>query len=47
MDSNQNKKGMVLPFDPLSITFEDIKYSVDMPQVNLNFKSLMNVHAKE
>ncbi|PIA65378.1 hypothetical protein AQUCO_00100686v1 [Aquilegia coerulea] len=31
--SNQNKKrGMVLPFQPLSITFDDITYSVDMPQ---------------
>lgn len=27
------KRGMVLPFQPLSITFEDIHYSVDMPQV--------------
>lgn len=31
---NQNKrKGMVLPFEPHSITFNDIKYSVHMPQV--------------
>ncbi|EMS60397.1 Pleiotropic drug resistance protein 4 [Triticum urartu] len=29
---NSGKKGMVLPFVPLSITFDDIKYSVDMPQ---------------
>ena len=28
------KKGMVLPFQPLSITFDDIRYSVDMPQVS-------------
>ncbi|KAJ3670856.1 hypothetical protein LUZ60_008282 [Juncus effusus] len=26
-----DKKGMVLPFTPLSLTFDDIKYSVDMP----------------
>ncbi|KVH90323.1 AAA+ ATPase domain-containing protein [Cynara cardunculus var. scolymus] len=26
------KRGMVLPFVPLSITFDDIKYAVDMPQ---------------
>ncbi|XWS19044.1 hypothetical protein CRYUN_Cryun32bG0097200 [Craigia yunnanensis] len=26
------KKGMVLPFEPHSITFDDISYSVDMPQ---------------
>ncbi|XP_065638408.1 pleiotropic drug resistance protein 1 isoform X4 [Quercus suber] len=30
---NQNKKqGMVLPFEPLSITFDDISYAVDMHQ---------------
>nr|XP_010914973.1 ABC transporter G family member 36 isoform X1 [Elaeis guineensis] len=29
---NQKKKGMVLPFTPLCITFDDIRYSVDMPQ---------------
>ncbi|KAJ4821384.1 ABC transporter G family member 36 [Rhynchospora pubera] len=26
-----DKKGMVLPFTPLSLTFDDIMYSVDMP----------------
>ncbi|KAG8375491.1 hypothetical protein BUALT_Bualt10G0105400 [Buddleja alternifolia] len=30
-DPNRNR-GMVLPFQPLSITFEDIHYSVAMPQ---------------
>ncbi|KAK1358247.1 hypothetical protein POM88_051503 [Heracleum sosnowskyi] len=30
--SQSRKKGMVLPFTPYSITFDDIKYSVDMPQ---------------
>ncbi|KAM0017400.1 putative ABC-type xenobiotic transporter [Helianthus debilis subsp. tardiflorus] len=31
--SNQSKKkGMILPFQPLSLTFNDVKYSVDMPQ---------------
>ncbi|KAL8217420.1 hypothetical protein R6Q57_020793 [Mikania cordata] len=30
--SQNNKKGMILPFEPHSITFDDIKYSVDMPQ---------------
>ncbi|XP_009596530.1 pleiotropic drug resistance protein 1-like [Nicotiana tabacum] len=29
---NNNKKGMVLPFEPHSITFDDVVYSVDMPQ---------------
>ncbi|XP_068634199.1 pleiotropic drug resistance protein TUR2-like [Aristolochia californica] len=32
IDANKSKKGMVLPFSPLSITFEDVIYSVDMPQ---------------
>lgn len=33
-DRNQNKKrGMVLPFEPHCITFDNIKYSVVMPQV--------------
>ncbi|XP_063937326.1 pleiotropic drug resistance protein 1-like isoform X1 [Daucus carota subsp. sativus] len=31
-DTHEKKKGMVLPFEPHSITFDDIKYSVDMPQ---------------
>ncbi|PIA41675.1 hypothetical protein AQUCO_02200244v1 [Aquilegia coerulea] len=32
-EPNQIKKeGMILPFQPLSITFDDITYSVDMPQ---------------
>ena len=32
--TNQNqKKGMILPFEPYSLTFDDIKYSVDMPKV--------------
>ncbi|CAO2203983.1 unnamed protein product [Urochloa humidicola] len=31
-DSSQNRKGMVLPFAPLSLTFNDIRYSVDMPE---------------
>ncbi|KAJ6934324.1 pleiotropic drug resistance protein 1-like [Populus alba x Populus x berolinensis] len=30
--NNQKQKGMILPFEPFSITFDDIKYSVDMPQ---------------
>ena len=30
-----NKRGMVLPFQPHSITFDDVRYSVDMPEVGL------------
>ncbi|XP_030543117.1 pleiotropic drug resistance protein 1-like [Rhodamnia argentea] len=26
------KRGMVLPFEPLSIAFDDIRYAIDMPQ---------------
>lgn len=32
-EANRNR-GMVLPFAPLSLTFDDVKYAVDMPQVN-------------
>ncbi|XP_042516397.1 pleiotropic drug resistance protein 1-like [Macadamia integrifolia] len=32
-NTNQNRKrGMVLPFKPISLTFEEIRYSVDMPK---------------
>ncbi|EHA8590358.1 ABC transporter G family member 39 [Cocos nucifera] len=31
-NGESRKKGMVLPFTPLSLTFDDIRYSVDMPQ---------------
>ena len=27
------RKGMILPFQPLAISFDDIKYYVDMPAV--------------
>ncbi|XP_039124352.1 ABC transporter G family member 39-like [Dioscorea cayenensis subsp. rotundata] len=30
-EANRNR-GMVLPFAPLSLTFDDVKYAVDMPQ---------------
>lgn len=32
-DNKNEKRGMVLPFAPHSITFTDIKYAVDMPAV--------------
>ncbi|XP_060173834.1 pleiotropic drug resistance protein 1-like [Lycium barbarum] len=31
-EGQNKKKGMVLPFEPHSITFDDVIYSVDMPQ---------------
>ncbi|XP_050366565.1 pleiotropic drug resistance protein 1-like isoform X1 [Argentina anserina] len=30
--TQNTKRGMVLPFEPFSITFDEISYSVDMPQ---------------
>lgn len=30
----QGKKGMILPFEPLSLTFHDVNYYVDMPSVS-------------
>ncbi|ONM54314.1 ABC transporter G family member 40 [Zea mays] len=35
VNSSPVNKGMVLPFVPLSITFDDIRYSVDMPELFL------------
>lgn len=32
VDSSSSRKGLVLPFAPLSLTFNDTKYSVDMPE---------------
>jgi hypothetical protein len=29
------KRGMVLPFQPLAISFDDVHYYVDMPAVSL------------
>ncbi|XP_058074640.1 ABC transporter G family member 39-like isoform X2 [Magnolia sinica] len=31
-DAHKKKKGMVLPFTPLSLTFDNVRYCVDMPQ---------------
>ncbi|XP_039051271.1 pleiotropic drug resistance protein 1-like isoform X2 [Hibiscus syriacus] len=30
--NHKRKRGMVLPFEPLSMSFDEIKYAVDMPQ---------------
>lgn len=35
-----DKKGMVLPFTPLSLTFDHVKYSVDMPAVHTNLHTM-------
>ncbi|KAJ4718269.1 Pleiotropic drug resistance ABC transporter [Melia azedarach] len=43
VDANHNKKrGMVLPFEPHSITFDEVTYSVDMPQ-EMKLQALMGV----
>ena len=31
------RRGMVLPFSPLSMCFDDVNYYVDMPAVSLQF----------
>ncbi|XP_043711176.1 pleiotropic drug resistance protein 1-like isoform X2 [Telopea speciosissima] len=32
-DANMSRtRGMILPFEPLSLTFDEIRYSIDMPQ---------------
>jgi hypothetical protein len=42
--ADTKKRGMILPFTPLTITFDNIKYSVDMPQVsNIYHLFLMNI----
>lgn len=33
-------KGMIFPFKPLCITFENIRYSVDMPKVIMIFRNI-------
>jgi ABC-type glutathione transport system ATPase component len=40
VNSSGSRKGLVLPFTPLSLTFNNTKYSVDMPEVN--FLSMNN-----
>ncbi|KAK2651445.1 hypothetical protein Ddye_011301 [Dipteronia dyeriana] len=32
-DTDQRKRGMAIPFEQFSITFDEIAYSVNMPQV--------------
>ena len=40
--SRIKNRGMVLPFEPYSITFDQIVYSVDMPQVS-HLKGIVEV----
>ena len=33
--NSPGEKGMILPFEPLALTFHDVNYYVDMPAVSL------------
>jgi len=35
VDVANDKRGMILPFEPLSISFDDVSYFVDMTAVSL------------
>jgi len=37
------KRGMVLPFTPLTMSFDNVNYYVDMPKVTPNPKSLLTL----
>ncbi|GJZ72461.1 ABC transporter G family member 35-like protein [Tanacetum coccineum] len=37
-DANVRKKGMILPFTPLAMSFDSVNYFVDMPQVTATFR---------
>lgn len=39
--NSQSKKGMVLPFQPLSLAFNHINYYVDMPAVSCSLEGLI------
>jgi len=41
----QPKKGMVLPFQPLSIAFNHINYFVDMPPVSSAFYTIRRIYS--
>jgi len=41
-ENTKSKKGMVLPFRPLSLAFQDVNYYIDMPLVTSN--SLLLYH---
>lgn len=34
--NNEARRGMVLPFEPLSLAFNHVSYYVDMPAVSIN-----------
>lgn len=40
---NSKKKGMVLPFKPLSLAFDHVNYYVDMPAVSPSSSNIRNL----
>lgn len=42
-DSKAPKKGMVLPFTPFSMSFDNMNYYVDMPRVNSYLFTLFSI----
>ena len=41
MATQPKKRGMVLPFEPYSLTFDEVTYSADMPKVTSIIKPIM------
>ena len=39
----QIRRGMVLPFQPVTLTFTDVHYYVDLPRVRNKFPSLFSI----
>lgn len=37
------KRGMILPFTPLAMSFDEVKYFVDMPPVRTNSIALVSL----
>lgn len=41
-DGVSSKRGMILPFSPLAMSFDSVNYYVDMPPVRLLFHLLLS-----
>jgi hypothetical protein len=41
------KRGMVLPFTPLAMSFDSVNYYVDMPAVRIHFPSSIHLLPKK
>lgn len=42
--NSEPRRGMVLPFEPLSLAFNHVNYYVDMPAVSLSFSLSTTLH---